>query len=138
MDDDNDDHNLSSRVMEEIRHAGLRERTTDSARRIIRLYRSLPKEAVAQTLGRQLLRSGTSVGANYREAARGRSTPEFIAKAGDSLRELDESAYWLELLTEEAGLPAARLTALREETNELIAIFVTVLLNAKRGQQTRS
>ena len=133
-----DEHDLSGRVMEEARQASLRERTTDYARRIIRLYRNLPRDEVAQTLGRQLLRSGTSIGANYREAARGRSTPEFIAKAGDSLRELDESAYWLELLTEEAGLPAARLTSLRQETDELIATFVTVLLNAKKGQQARS
>ena len=120
------------RVMEEGQAVSLRKRTTDYARRIIRLYRSLPKDAVAQTLGRQLLRSGTSVGANYREASRGRSTPEFVAKAGDSLRELDESAYWLELLAEEPDLSAARLTPLRTETDELIAIFVTVLINAKR------
>ena len=115
----------STRVMEEAQGMDLREKTTDYARRIIRLYRCLPKETVTQTLGRQLLRSGTSVGANYREAARGRSTPEFIAKVGDSLRELDESAYWLELLAEEPGLSAERLSPLRKETNELIAIFVT-------------
>ncbi len=130
MEGENDE---TTRVMEEAQVTGLRERTTDYARRVIRLYRSLPKETVAQTLGRQLLRSGTSVGANYREAARGRSTPEFIAKIGDSLRELDESAYWLELLAEEPTLPAARLAPLRDETNELISIFVTVLLNAKKG-----
>ena len=123
----------SLRVMEEKLAVGLRERTTEYSRRIIRLYRSLPKDAVAQTIGRQLLRSGTSVGANYREAARGRSTPEFIAKIGDSLRELDESAYWLELLAEEPTLPATRLAPLRNETDELISIFVTVLLNAKKG-----
>jgi len=122
----------SSWVMEEAQSGGLRERTTDFARRIIRLYRSLPKETVAQTLGRQLLRSGTSIGANYREAVRGRSTPEFIARAGDCLRELDESAYWLELLAEEQSVNSARLGLLREETNELIAIFVTVLINAKK------
>ena len=124
--------------MEDAKQLSLRERTTDYARRIIRLYRSLLKETVAQTLGRQLLRSGTSVGANFREAARGRPTPEFIAKVGDSLRELDESAYWLELLAEESDLSATRLIPLREETDELIAIFVTVLLNAKKGQQARS
>ena len=127
-----DDEEFSGRVMEEARQVGLKERTTDYARRIIRLYRSLPKDIVPQTLGKQLLRSGTSVGANFREAIRGRSTPEFIAKVGDSLRELDESAYWLELLAEEPGLPASRFAPLREETDELIAIFVTVLLNAKK------
>ena len=124
---------FAGQVMEEARQVGLKERTTDYARRIIRLYRSLPKETVPLTLGKQLLRSGTSVGANFREAVRGRSTPEFIAKAGDCLRELDESAYWLELLAEEPSLPSGRLLPLRTETDELIAIFVTVLLNAKKG-----
>ena len=128
----------SSRVMEEVQQTSLRERTTDYARRIIRLYRSLPKETVAQMLGRQLLRSGTSVGANFHEAVRGRSTPEFIAKVGDSLRELDESAYGLESLSEEPGLSSTRLAPLRDETDELIAIFVTVLLNAKKSQQFRT
>ncbi len=123
----------SSRVMEEAGRVSLCERTTGYARRIIRFYRNLPKETVAQTLGKQLLRSGTSVGANFREAVRGRSTPEFIAKVGDSLRELDESAYWLELLADESGFSAERLVPLRRETDELIAIFVTVLLNAKKG-----
>ena len=71
----------------------LRARTTHYARRIIRLYLSLAKDTLAQVLGKQLLRSGTSVGANYRECCRGRSKAEFIAKLGDCLRELDESAY---------------------------------------------
>jgi type I restriction enzyme R subunit len=78
----------------------LKDRTTQFALRIIRLFGSLPKSTEAQILGKQLLRSGTSVGANYREAHRGRSKAEFIAKCGDSLRELEESAYWLELLVE--------------------------------------
>ena len=124
----------SFRVMEEAQAVTLRERTTDYARRIIRLYRSLPKDAVAQTIGRQLLRCGTSVGANCREASRGRSAAEFIAKVGDSLRELDESAYWLELLAGEPEPSAIRLSSLRDETDELIAIFVTILVNARRKQ----
>ncbi len=128
------DQEFDGRVFEDAQGYGLRERTTNYARRIIRLFRSLPKETVGQTLGRQLLRSGTSVGANYREAARGRSTAEFVAKIGDSLRELDESAYWLELLAEEPNFPEERLVPLRNETNELIAIFVTVIQNAKTKQ----
>ena len=80
-----DDHNL-------------RERTKEFALRIIRLFSALPKTVEARVLGKQLLRSGTSVGANYREAYRARSKSEFIAKCGDSLRELEESAYWLELV----------------------------------------
>jgi four helix bundle protein len=74
------------------------ERTKQFALRVIRLFVSLPKTGEAQVLGKQLLRSGTSVGANYREAHRARSRAEFAAKCGDSLREIEESAYWLELL----------------------------------------
>jgi four helix bundle protein len=76
----------------------LRERTKDFALRVVRMFSALPKTTEAQVLGKQVLRSGTSVGANYREAFRARSKHEFIAKCGDSLRELEESAYWLELL----------------------------------------
>ena len=73
-------------------------RTKSFARRIIRLYVALPKGTVAQVLGKQALRSGTSVGANHREASRARSKAEFISKVGDCLKEADETAYWLELL----------------------------------------
>jgi four helix bundle protein len=106
-------------------------RTRNFARRVIRLYVALPKSTVAQVLGKQLLRSGTSVGANYREARRGRSKAEFIAKVGDSLKEADETAYWLELLAEENIIPAGRLEPLLKETNELIAILVTISKRAR-------
>jgi four helix bundle protein len=109
----------------------LRERTKLFALRIIRLFGTLPKTAEAQVLGKQLLRSGTSVGANYREAHRGRSKPEFIAKCGDSLREWEESAYWLELLVEGGIVPADKLQPLREECDELTAIFVTIIKRAR-------
>ena len=79
-------------------------RTKNFARRIIRLYSALPKETLAQVLGKQLLRSGTSIGANYREARRGRSKAEFVSKIGDCLKEADETAYWLELVSEETLL----------------------------------
>jgi four helix bundle protein len=101
-------------------------RTKDFARRIIRLYIALPKETLAQVLGKQVLRSGTSVGANYREARRGRSKAEFSAKIGECLKEADETAYWLELLSEENIIPQKRLEPLLKEINELIAIFVTI------------
>jgi four helix bundle protein len=84
-------------------------------------------------LGKQLLRSGTSVGANYREARRGRSKPEFIAKCGDSLREIEETAYWLELLVESGIVPAEKLQPLRKECDELPAIFVTITKRARRS-----
>ena len=103
------------------------ERTKQFALRVIRLFVSLPKTGDAQVLGKQLLRSGTSVGANYREAHRARSRAEFAAKCGDSLREIEESAYWIELLEESGIVPATKLKDLRNETHELTAIFVTIV-----------
>ncbi len=82
------------------------------ALRIIKMYTSLPRTEVARVLGKQVLRSGTSVGANYREAYRARSDAEFLAKMGDCLRELDETAYWLELLVESETVAARKLSAL--------------------------
>jgi four helix bundle protein len=108
------------------------DRTKRFALRVIRLFVSLPKTGEAQVLGKQLLRSGTSVGANYREAHRARSRAEFAAKCGDSLREIEESAYWLELLEESGILPATKLKDLRTETNELTAIFVTIVRKSKK------
>src|SRR5947208_10441481 len=106
-------------------------RTKMFARRIIRLYVALPKETAAQVLGKQALRAGTSVGANYREANRARSKPEFIAKIGDCLKELDETAYWLELLAESSIVPNAKLADLRDECDQLLAIFTTISKKAK-------
>jgi four helix bundle protein len=78
-------------------------------------------------LGKQVLCSGTSVGANYCEAHRGRSKAEFVAKMGECLRELDETDYWLNLLTDEAIVSPKKMAALLDETHQLIAIFVTIL-----------
>lgn len=109
----------------------LRLRTREFALRVIRLFGALPKTTEAQVLGKQLLRSGTSVGANYREAFRARSKAEFIAKMGDCLKELDESAYWLDLLVGAEIITARRLSPLLDETNQLTAIFVTITKRAK-------
>jgi four helix bundle protein len=109
----------------------LQERTKQFALSIIRTCSIIPKTTEAQVLGKQLLRSGTSVGANYREAYRGRSKAEFIAKCGDSLRELEETAYWLELLVDGKIIPQEWLAAIRGECDELIAIFVTILKRSK-------
>ena len=106
-------------------------RTKDSALRVIRLYAALPKSTEAQVLGKQVLRSGTSVGANYREANRARSKPEFIAKIGDCLKELDETAYWLELLAESSIVPNAKLIGLRDECDQLLAILTTISKKTK-------
>jgi four helix bundle protein len=95
------------------------------------MYSSLPKSAEARVLGTQVLRSGTSVGANYREAFQGRSKAEFIAKMGDCLKELEETTYWFELLTEGNILPKNKLSGLLQESKELTAIFVTIIKNTK-------
>src|SRR6266480_1794727 len=114
----------------------LRDRTKHFALSIIRMSSMIPKTMEAQVLGKQMLRSGTSVGANYREAYRGRSKAEFIAKCGDSLREIEETAYWLELLVDGKIVPAERVSALRQERDELIAIFVTILKRSKEPVET--
>jgi four helix bundle protein len=112
----------------------LSERTKRFALRIIKLYTELPKTTVAQVLGKQLLRSGTSVGANYREANRARSRAEFIAKMGDCLKELDETSYWLELLMEAGIAPEEKLARLHHETQKLTAIFVTIIRKTKKNK----
>jgi four helix bundle protein len=107
------------------------ERTTEFALRVIRMFVSLPKTEEARVLGKQVLRSGTSIGANYREAQRARSKAEFIAKIGDCLKELDETSYWLELLVRSEIAPAPKLSALQDENNQLLAIFTTISKKAK-------
>jgi four helix bundle protein len=109
----------------------LRERTKSFALRIVRMFSRLPKTTEAQVLGKQALRSGTSIGANYREAFRGRSRAEFIAKCGDCLREIEETAYWLELIVDAGIVGAPKLARLRQEIDELTAIFVTIVKRSR-------
>lgn len=109
----------------------LRTRTKDFALRVIRLYSSLPKSTLAQVLGKQFLRSGTSVGANYREAYRARSKAEFIAKVGDCLKEIEETGYWFELVVDSQLVTQEKMQSLQAECNELTAIFVTSIKKAK-------
>ena len=97
------------------------------------MYAALPKTTEAQVLGKQVLRSGTSVGANYREANRGRSKAEFVAKLGDCLKELDETDYWLSLLVKSEIVPVSRMQSLIDETNELTAIMVTIIKKTKEN-----
>ena len=110
----------------------LRRRTREFSLRIVRMYSALPNSTVAQVLGRQVLRSGTSVGAHYREAPRARSTAEFISKIEGALQELEETSYWLELLVDARILPEKRLADLRREADELTAILVSSAKTAKR------
>jgi four helix bundle protein len=111
-------------------------RTRTFALRVIRLHASLPRTAEAQVVGRQLLRSGTSVGAHYREASRARSTAEFISKIEVGVQELEETRYWLELLGDAALIAPARLADLLAEADALTAIFVTIVRNAKARRKT--
>jgi four helix bundle protein len=104
----------------------LRSRTKAFALRIIALYETLPRSGSAQVLGHQVLRSGTSVGANYREACRGRSNAEFVSKIGDSLKELEETSYWLELLADSGAVRPMKLAALLDETSQLTAILTSI------------
>ena len=107
-------------------------RTKLFARRIIRLFCALPKtDTAAQVLGKQVLRAGTSIGANYREAQRARSKAEFVSKIGDCLKEADETLYWLELLLEEKFVASNRLQPLLDETNELLAILTAIAKRSK-------
>jgi len=115
----------------------LKNRTKSFALRIMRMYSSLPRSPEAQVLGKQVLRSGTSVGANYREASRGRSKAEFIAKMGDCLKELDETTYWFELLIEGEILPENKLSGLLQESKELTAIFVAIIKKTKSNQNKK-
>lgn len=110
----------------------LRARTKAFALRIIRLYSSLPKTSVAQVLGKQMLRSGTSVGAQYREAYRARSPAEFVSKIEGGLQELEETAYWLELLVDSQIVAEKRLADLRQEADELTAILASSAMTAKK------
>ncbi len=118
---------------EEVR-AGPRDlkvRTKQFALRVIRVFGALPRTTEAQVIGKQLLRSGTSVGAHYREGCRARSTAEFVSKLEGGLQELEESSYWLELLIEAEIMPPNRLTDLLAEADELTAILVTCVKRAK-------
>jgi four helix bundle protein len=109
----------------------LTERTRSYALRIIRLYDALPRRAATRFIADQVVRSGTSVGAHYREATRGRSRAEFVAKVNGGLMELEETLYWIELLEHTAAIPAGKLAPLLDETHQLCAIFVTMIKNAK-------
>ena len=112
----------------------LADRTKAFALRIVRLFVSLPRTEEALVLGRQMLRAGTSVGANYREANRARSNAEFIAKIGDCLKELDETGYWMELIVEAEISTTKSIFELIDECDELLAIFTTISKKAKRRE----
>ena len=109
------------------------DRTKRFALETIKFCEALPKDETSRILARQLLRSGTSVGANYRAVHRAKSKADFISKMGTVLEEADESAYWIELLTDAGKVPSARSAPLHREANELVAITVSSLNTARRN-----
>jgi len=115
-----------------MRAIELKERTKDFAIRIVKLFRALPKTDEARVIGKQVLRSGTSVAANYRAACRARSRAEFIAQIGVVVEEADETVFWLELLVETNIVPPSRMNSLLDEANELLAIFAASQHTARR------
>jgi four helix bundle protein len=113
----------------------LRERTQQFSLRVIRLFKALPKNEEARVIGRQLLRPGTSVGANYRATGRARSRKEFISKMNIVLEEIDESVFWIELLEKAGIVSSKRLAALLDEANQLLLIFSAAVRTARRNKQ---
>jgi four helix bundle protein len=113
----------------------LKQRTKKFSLEIIKLIEILPKTKTGDVIGRQILRSGTSIGANYRSACRTRSKADFISKTGIAIEEADETIYWLELLLEASLIPEQRLKDVMKEANELTAILTASVITAKKNLQ---
>jgi len=118
--------------------AELKQRTKEFALRIIKLVNVLPKTSTGKTIGSQLIRSGTSVGANYRAACRARSKNEFISKLGIVIEEADESSFWLELIIESNLIKKELIDLLLKEANEITAIMFTSRESAKKNNKLKS
>jgi four helix bundle protein len=115
-----------------------KQRTRTFGLRVIRLVRALPKSTVGTVIGRQLLRCGTSVGANYRAACRARSRADFVAKMKIVEEECDESLYWIELLKESGEMEPARLEDLMKEAETILSLVVASIKTARSRKQTQS
>ena len=120
--------------MRNDRGQDLKDRTRTFALEIVRLVQALPKNRAAWTIGDQLIRCGTSVGANYRASCRARSPREFIAKLGIVEEESDESIFWLDLLHDSGLVEHGRVTSLRREANELLSIVIASIRTARRAR----
>jgi four helix bundle protein len=116
----------------------MKERTKRFALRITRLVSSLPNTTIARTLGKQLVRSGTSVGANYRSACRAKSTADFICKLAIVEEEADESIYWMELLVDSNIVPRPLLADLADEANQIVSIIVAAIKTSKLKRNPKS
>lgn len=117
-----------------------KKRTKDIALRIIRLVESLPRTWSAEVIGKQLLRSGTSIGANYRAACRGKSTADVLHKLSIVEEEADESLYWMELLIDGDIVPERKLLALTSDVNEIVAMTVASIktMRSKKSANPKS
>jgi four helix bundle protein len=116
----------------------LKQRTKKFALRILKLTDVLPNTAKGRAISYQLIRAGTSVGANYRAACRARSQAEFVAKLGTVIEEADESLYWMEIIIEDKIIPATKLKALMTETNEIVAIMTASRKTAQNNGEWRT
>ena len=116
----------------------LKQRTKKFSLRVIKLVEALPKGRTADIIGRQLLRAGTSVGANYRAACRAKSLADFISKMGTVEEEADESLFWMELLVEAELINIRRIQDLMNEGNEILSIIVSSIKTAKRNKQAKA
>lgn len=125
-------HAMMSKQIEETQ--ALQHRTKQFAIRVVKLFRALPKSADAQVMGRQLLRSATSVAANYRAMGRARSAAEFASKMGIVVEEADETLFWIELLVETDLVPEHRVVDLLDEAQQLVRIFAASHRTAKANR----
>jgi four helix bundle protein len=116
-----------------MRNENLKQRTKKFGLDIIALVEKLPRDPTCQVLGRQLLRSGTSVGANYRSACRAKSVADFISKMGNVEEEADESGFWMEMLFESKKISLNQVRALLQESSELVAIMVSSINTARKA-----
>jgi four helix bundle protein len=114
----------------------MKERTKQFALHVIHLCRTLPRSSESTIISRQLMRSATSVGANYRAVCRARSTPDFVSTLGVVLEEADEPLFWIDLLVDAGVTSKANIGMLRAEANELVTIFVTSLRTAKSSTKS--
>jgi len=118
-----------------MKHQNLQDRTRKFALDVIKLTEKLQRDDASKILGRQLLRAGTSVGANYRAACRSKSKPDFISKMKTVLEEADESAFWIELLLDAAKTSPQAAQPLLTEANELVAIVASSVNTAQRNAE---
>jgi four helix bundle protein len=121
-------------MTEAMSEADLKKRTKAFALRILKLVDALPKSTAGRALASQIVRSGTSVAANYRAACRAKSPADFISKMGNVEEEADETLLWLELLEESGLVSPAKLTAIKQEADELTAITVASIKTARRNR----